>query len=227
MQPKKVVKGALAGLPLVGGYYYHRYFIKYTMTSFGEYLSYVLSDRKVYWSVHRYSTIAGVRNILVGHNDAPGKAPGCYIQGINGIIMGGYNLLAPNVGLISANHDFQDIKKHSSEKPILIGRGNWIGMGAVILPGIQIGDNSVIGAGAIVTRDVPSNTVVVGNPARAIKELPPQPEPFVAALHNSYGYVTDKTKRYGELKERRREMLAGYRETYGEILSDALKSEIE
>ena len=56
--------------------------------------------------------------------------------------------------------------------PVLIRDNVWIGMGAVILKGVTIGENSVVAAGAIVTRDVPPNTVVAGNPARVVKELP-------------------------------------------------------
>lgn len=56
-------------------------------------------------------------------------------------------------------------------KPVKIGNNVWIGMNAIILKGVTIGDNSVIGAGAVVTKDVPANVVVVGNPAKVVKEL--------------------------------------------------------
>ena len=56
-------------------------------------------------------------------------------------------------------------------RPVRIEDNVWIGGGAILLPGVTVGDNSVIGAGAVVTRDVPANTVVAGNPARVIREL--------------------------------------------------------
>ena len=56
-------------------------------------------------------------------------------------------------------------------KDVHIGRRVWIGAGTVICPGVSIGDNSVIGAGSVVTRDIPANTVAYGNPCRAIREI--------------------------------------------------------
>ena len=53
----------------------------------------------------------------------------------------------------------------------MLGKNVWIGAAAILLPGVTVGDNSVIGAGAVVTRDVPANTVVAGNPARVIRKL--------------------------------------------------------
>ncbi len=58
--------------------------------------------------------------------------------------------------------------------PVVIGDDVWIGGGCVILPGVTIGNNAVIGAGAVVTRDVPPNSVVVGVPARKVKDLEPE-----------------------------------------------------
>ena len=58
-----------------------------------------------------------------------------------------------------------------TSKPIKIGNGVWVGAGAIILPGVTIGDHSVIGAGAVVNRDIPANCVAVGNPARVIKTI--------------------------------------------------------
>ena len=78
--------------------------------------------------------------------------------------------IAMNVSLITNNHDFYD-REILTIKDIRIKKNAWIGSGAIILPGITIGENAIVGAGSVVTHDVPDNTVVAGNPARIIKEL--------------------------------------------------------
>lgn len=75
-----------------------------------------------------------------------------------------------NAQLISNNHDLYDHAVLSC-KPILLKRNCWIGAGATFLPGVTVGVNAVVAAGAVVTKDVDDNTVVGGNPARAIKRL--------------------------------------------------------
>jgi len=65
-------------------------------------------------------------------------------------------------------HDWSDVQKG----PITIGNGAWIGARAIILRGVTIGDGAIVGMGSVVTKDVAANTIVVGNPARVVKELP-------------------------------------------------------
>ena len=79
-------------------------------------------------------------------------------------------MVAANAQLISNNHDLYD---HAilTCKPVHLKRNCWIGAGATILPGVTVGENAVVGAGSIVTRDVEDNTVVAGNPARVVKKL--------------------------------------------------------
>lgn len=79
-------------------------------------------------------------------------------------------LVAANAQLISNNHDLYDHPVLTC-KPVRLKRNCWIGAGATILPGVTVGENSVVGAGAVVTKDVEDNTVVGGNPARVIKRL--------------------------------------------------------
>ncbi len=80
----------------------------------------------------------------------------------------------PNCGIYTAGHPL-DFKQRNEgleyAKPIKIGNNVWIGGNVVILPGVTIGDNSVIGAGSIVTKDIQENTVAVGNPCKEIKKL--------------------------------------------------------
>lgn len=79
-------------------------------------------------------------------------------------------LVAAYVKLISNNHDPYD-RMVLTCKPVVLKRNCWIGAGAVILPGVKVGENSIVGAGSVVTKDVPANTVVAGNPAKFIKNI--------------------------------------------------------
>jgi acetyltransferase-like isoleucine patch superfamily enzyme len=79
-------------------------------------------------------------------------------------------MIAANVQLISNNHDLYDLLVLSC-KPVLIRESAWIGAGATILPGVCVGRHAVIGAGAVVTKDVPDYAVAVGNPAKVVKIL--------------------------------------------------------
>ena len=79
-------------------------------------------------------------------------------------------MVAANAQLISNNHDLYDHAVLTC-KPVHLKRNCWIGAGATILPGVTVGENAVVGAGSIVTRDVEDNTVVAGNPARVVKKL--------------------------------------------------------
>jgi acetyltransferase-like isoleucine patch superfamily enzyme len=96
---------------------------------------------------------------------------GCYIQGINKIYIGDNTIFAPGIKIISANHSKNDLSKHDkSIEPVRIGKDCWIGTNAVILPGVQLGDNVIVAAGAVVTKSFPSNVVIAGVPAKIISE---------------------------------------------------------
>lgn len=82
--------------------------------------------------------------------------------------------VAPNCGIYTAGHPIDiELRNKGLEyaKPIAIGNNVWIGANCAILPGVTIGDNVTIGAGSVVNRDIPSNTVAVGNPCRVIKNI--------------------------------------------------------
>ncbi|MCW3123179.1 MAG: hypothetical protein JWQ38_2671 [Flavipsychrobacter sp.] len=124
------------------------------------------------WAVHHTSTIHNGHKIKKGKGVWPGDSPGMYINGMNGIVVGDYSNLGPNVGIISANHDLIDNTKHIPGAPIEIGRFCWIGMGVIILPQVKLGDFTIAAAGAVITKSFPDGYCVLGgNPAKVIKEL--------------------------------------------------------
>jgi acetyltransferase-like isoleucine patch superfamily enzyme len=126
----------------------------------------------VKWAVHHTSTIHIPEKITRGKNVYPGDSPGVYINASNGIVIGDYTNIGPNVGIISSNHDFVNNDARVAASPVEIGRFCWLGMGAVILPGVKLADFTIVGAGAIVTKSFPEGyCVLAGNPARIIKYL--------------------------------------------------------
>ena len=128
-------------------------------------------NKKAYWPVHKNSTVYDVENILVGVDAYPGIMQGCYIQGKGGIEIGDYTQIAPNVIIVSANHDIYDSRRHIPGA-VTIGKYCWIGAGAKIMPGVQLGDWTVVGAGAVVTTSCPDGYCVLGGvPAKKIKDL--------------------------------------------------------
>ncbi|MFD2134657.1 acyltransferase [Novosphingobium resinovorum] len=82
--------------------------------------------------------------------------------------------VANHVRFITTNHEIGDRNQQSPIRPapIVVGDGAWIGANAIILPGVHIGNGSVVAAGAVVTRDVPENSLVAGVPARIVRTLP-------------------------------------------------------
>ncbi len=130
-------------------------------------------DNNCPWSVHYTSCVNGASNIKIGKGveESFMVSGGCYIQGLNGIEIGDGTIFAPGVKIISANHDPYDLNRWIPDKPIRIGKNCWIGANAVILPGVQLGDHVIVGAGAIVTKSFPDNVVIAGNPARIIRFL--------------------------------------------------------
>ena len=110
------------------------------------------------------------QNISLGKNVFINS--GCCFQDQGGIEIGNNVLIGQQVVLATLNHDLQPDKRANMQpSPIKIGNDVWIGAHATILPGVTIGDGAVIAAGAVVTKDVPKNTVVAGVPAKVIKKI--------------------------------------------------------
>lgn len=90
------------------------------------------------------------------------------------IYVGDHTMIGPNVVLATANHPLLPElreKAYQYNLPIHIGKNCWLGTGVIVVPGVTIGDNAVIGAGSVVTRDIPANCVAVGNPCRVLREF--------------------------------------------------------
>ena len=88
------------------------------------------------------------------------------------IYVGDYTMFGPNVTVATAGHPILpelSEKVYQFNAPVRIGRNCWIGAGAIILPGITIGDNTVVGAGSVVTKDLPPNVIAAGNPCKVIR----------------------------------------------------------
>ncbi|MCX2719770.1 DapH/DapD/GlmU-related protein [Lentiprolixibacter aurantiacus] len=110
------------------------------------------------------------RNISLGKNVFINHA--CSFLDLGGIVIEDGVMIGPKVNITSESHPTEaGIRKTMVPKMVIVKRNAWIGVGATILPGVTIGENAVVAAGAVVNRDVPANTVVAGIPAKVIKHL--------------------------------------------------------
>ena len=110
------------------------------------------------------------KNLHIGKNVFINS--GCKFQDQGGIYIGDGALIGHNVVIATLNHDFNPEKRRGMyPKPVTLGKNVWIGSNSTICPGVKIGDNAVIGAGSVVTRDVPENMVAVGVPSKVIKSI--------------------------------------------------------
>ena len=97
----------------------------------------------------------------------------CVVLDVCRVRIGSYTLFGPAVQIYTPMHplDAAERRKHEYGKPVDIGADVWVGGGAIILPGVRIGDRAVIGAGSVVTRDVPAGVFAAGNPCRVVRTI--------------------------------------------------------
>lgn len=105
------------------------------------------------------------KNVFINH--------ACSFLDMGGITIEDGVLTGPKVALVTENHPLDPVNRRALIcKPIVIKRNAWIGAAATVLPGVTVGENAVVAAGAVVSKDVPANTVAGGVPAKVIKTLP-------------------------------------------------------
>ncbi|WP_343304830.1 sugar O-acetyltransferase [Chitinophaga niabensis] len=114
---------------------------------------------------------AGGTEIRIGQNVFVNQ--NCTFYDLGGLDIGDDVMIGPNVSIITTGHPLEPSQRRGITigKPIVIERNVWIAAGAIIIGGVTIGENSVVAAGAVVTKDVPPNTLVGGNPARIIRAI--------------------------------------------------------
>ena len=105
----------------------------------------------------------------------------CVMLDVGKITIGDNVMFGPNVSIYTAGHPIHPESRNSAYEygiPVTIGDNVWIGGNCVVLPGVKIGNNAVIGAGSVVTKDIPDNVCAAGNPCRVIREITDDDKPY-------------------------------------------------
>ena len=105
------------------------------------------------------------RNVFINQN--------CTMYDLGGIDIGSDVMIGPNVSLITSSHPIAPSQRREAviARPIVIGKNVWLAAGVTVIGGVTIGDNSVVAAGSVVTKDVPPDSLAAGNPARVIRSI--------------------------------------------------------
>lgn len=98
----------------------------------------------------------------------------CVVLDVCPVTVGDFTLFGPGVHIYTATHPLDPVQRrtHESGKPVEVGSDVWVGGGAILLPGVRVGSRSVIGAGSVVSKDIPDGVVAAGNPCRVIRSIP-------------------------------------------------------
>ena len=118
-----------------------------------------------FWCDYGYNIHLG-KNFYANHN--------CVILDCAKVTFGDHVMVGPNCGFYTACHPIDPQQRREGvefARPITVGNDVWFGGGCTVLPGVTIGDGCVIGAGSVVTRDIPANTVAAGNPCRVLRSI--------------------------------------------------------
>lgn len=95
-----------------------------------------------------------------------------FIYNLGPVVIGSHSVLSQDVYLCAGTHDYTRASLPLLRKPIVVGHGVWLCAGAFVGPGVAVGDNAIVGARAVVMRDLPQRAIAVGNPARVVRERP-------------------------------------------------------
>jgi acetyltransferase-like isoleucine patch superfamily enzyme len=153
-----------------------------------------------YWPVHQTSQVINPKNIYCGIETCPGFSAGNYIQAMGKIYIGDYTQIAPNVGIITGNHDLYDNSKHII-KDVEIGKYCWLGMGSLIMPGVVLGDYTIVAAGSVVTKSFKNGYCVIGgNTAVELKKLDKDKCIYHRSVNEYNGYI--KSDKFEEFRKK-------------------------
>lgn len=115
---------------------------------------------------------------------------GCVILDCGQVRIGDNTLIGPNVGLFSGNHTTDAEERAAGgliPKPITIGERVWLCGNVTVVPGVTIGDDTIIGAGSVVTKDIPSGVIAAGNPCKVLRKITPE---------DKTGYISDTDRKH-------------------------------
>lgn len=123
--------------------------------------------------------------VTIGDRVLIGRGSG--VVGHRSITIGDGVFTGHNVYITDANHGYEDVtltigEQFAPPKPVVVGAGSWLGHGSIVLPGSTIGEHVAVGAGSIVTGDLPSFSVAVGNPARVVRRYDSERESWISVL---------------------------------------------
>lgn len=125
------------------------------------------------WPTALSCNLLNSKNIFFHPDDLNNfQSPGTYFQNSKGCIhLGRGTYIAPNVGIITANHNAQDLDSHEEGRDVIIGEKCWIGMNSIILPGVILGNGTIVAAGSVVTKSFLEGGILIGGiPAKKIKK---------------------------------------------------------
>lgn len=170
---------------IVGRFHYNKKYLqgRWFDTLLSEGWRWALADYKgnrflsvnlnVPWPVSSRIIVIKAENISFDPDDLNNfQGFGNYFQAIEKIVIGKGTYIACNVAIITANHNFFKLEEHSKGQSVILGKECWIGFNSVILPGVVLGDRTIVGAGSIVTKSFPEgHCIIAGNPAKLIRIL--------------------------------------------------------